>query len=104
MVAAAEPYVGKYFSQDYVRRKVLRQTDTEILEQDALIEKEIADGVIPDPSAPPVEMGAEQSQEPTAGDQSAMDLGAPIMEPDLEPQGQSTEAPGISKMPKGGEI
>ena len=104
MVAAAEPYVGKYFSQDYVRRKVLRQTDTEILEQDALIEKEIADGLIPDPSAPPVEMGVEQPQEPAAGDQSAMDLGAPIMEPDLEPQGQSTEAPGISKMPKGGEI
>ena len=104
MVAAAEPYVGKYFSQDYIRRKVLRQTDTEILEQDALIEKEIADGIIPDPSAPPVEMGAEQPQEPAVGDQSAMDLGAPVMEPDLEPQGQSTEAPGISKMPKGGEI
>ena len=31
MVQVAEPYVGKYFSQDYVRRKILRQTDEEIL-------------------------------------------------------------------------
>ena len=39
----AEPYVGKYYSQDYIRRKVLRQTDQEILDQDTLIEKEITD-------------------------------------------------------------
>ena len=50
MVAVAEPYVGKYFSQDYVRRTVLRQTDAEILEQDKLIDKEIKDGTIPDPA------------------------------------------------------
>ena len=47
----AEPYVGKYYSQDYVRRNILRQTDEEILEQDMLIEKEIENGVIPDPNA-----------------------------------------------------
>ena len=47
----AEPYVGKYYSQDYIRRKVLRQTDQEILDQDTLIEKEITDGVIPDPNS-----------------------------------------------------
>ena len=50
MVAVAEPYVGKYFSQDYLRRKVLRQTTEEIEEQDALIDQEIKDGVIPDPA------------------------------------------------------
>jgi hypothetical protein len=48
----AEPYVGKYFSQDYVRRKILRQTDQEIIEQDKLIKKEIENGIIPDPSIP----------------------------------------------------
>jgi hypothetical protein len=48
----AEQYIGKYFSQDYVRRKVLRQTDEEIVEQDALIKKEIEEGVIPDPNIP----------------------------------------------------
>ena len=50
MVAVAEPYVGKYFSQEYVRRKVLRQTTEEIREQDDLIDQEIKDGVIPDPA------------------------------------------------------
>jgi hypothetical protein len=52
MVATAEPYVGKYFSQDYLRRKILRQTDEEIIDQDKLIKKEIKDGIIPDPNAP----------------------------------------------------
>ena len=88
---AAEPYIGKYFSQDYVRRKILRQTDEEILEQDRLIKKEIKDGVIPDPMDQPVD--------PATGE--PMDLGQPIMEPDLEAQAQSTEAP---ELPKGGEI
>jgi hypothetical protein len=52
MAATAEPYVGKYFSQDYIRRKILRQTDEEILEQDMIIKKEIEGGIIPDPNAP----------------------------------------------------
>jgi len=51
LAALAEPYVGRYYSQDYVRRNILRQTDEEILEQDALIEDEIENGVIPDPNA-----------------------------------------------------
>ena len=45
-----EPYVGKYFSQDYLRRKVLRQTDDEIVEQNKLIEKEIEAGLYVDPA------------------------------------------------------
>jgi len=52
LVATAEPYVGKYYSQDYVRRKILRQTDQEIVEQDMIIQKEIEEGKIPDPNAP----------------------------------------------------
>ena len=96
MVAAAEPYVGKYFSQDYLRRNVLRQTDEEILEQDALIKKEIKDGIIPDPSQP-VDPETGMPIDASAG----ADLGAPVMEPDLESQGKATEAPSI---PKGGEI
>ena len=50
MVSLAEPYVGKYFSRDYLRRTVLKQTDEEIYEQDKIIKKEIEDGVIPDPA------------------------------------------------------
>jgi len=50
-LAQAEPYVGKYFSQDYLRRKVLRQTDDEIIEQDNLINAEIEAGLYADPAA-----------------------------------------------------
>jgi len=52
MLSMAEPYIGKYYSQDYVRRNVLRQTDQEIVEQDEIIKKEIEDGIIPDPNQP----------------------------------------------------
>ena len=95
-VATAEPYVGRFFSQDYVRRNILHQTDEEIIEQDKLIEKEIADGTIPDPSIP---------VDPATGlpmDQSAagMDLGAPVMEPNLD----GTKDGGMTELPKGGEI
>jgi hypothetical protein len=50
LLATVEPYVGKYYSQDYVRRKIIRQTDEEIIEQDERIEQEIKDGIIVDPS------------------------------------------------------
>ena len=50
LLAQAEPYVGKYFSQEYIRQKILRQSDTEIKEMDEQIDKEIKDGTIPDPS------------------------------------------------------
>ena len=45
------PYIGKYYSQEWVRRKVLRQTDSEMVEMDEQIEQEIKDGIIPDPNA-----------------------------------------------------
>ena len=99
MVQTAEPYVGKYFSQDYLRRKVLRQTDQEIIEQDALIKKEIENGIIPDP--------AEMTIDPVTGEpipgstEPQMDLGKPAMEPEIN--ASSVEAPEI-KIPKGGEI
>ena len=88
---SAEPYVGRYYSQDWVRRKLLRQTDEEILEQDKIMKKEIKDGIIPDPMAP---------VDPETG-QPLENLGAPIMEPDLEKQAQAVDSANI---PSGGEI
>ena len=49
-LAQIEPYIGKFYSNDWVRRKILRQTDAEIVEIDEKIEQEIADGTIPDPA------------------------------------------------------
>jgi hypothetical protein len=94
MVQSAEPYIGKYFSQDYVRRKILRQTDIEIEEQNALIKKEIETGIIPDPSQP-VDPETGMPLDST----SQMDLGKPVMEPEID--GSPTQSPEI---PKGGEI
>tara|TARA_Y100000994_G_scaffold235558_1_gene225341 strand:- start:1209 stop:2771 length:1563 start_codon:yes stop_codon:yes gene_type:complete len=96
LVETAQPYVGKYYSQDYVRRKILRQTDMEILEQDKLIEAEIKSGIIPDPAT----IDPETGQPLDAGQSSAsMDLGAPVMEPEID----ASSAEPI-EMPKGGEI
>ena len=110
MVQVAEPYIGKYFSQDYVRRNILRQTDQEIVDQDILIKKEIKDGTIPDPSIP-IDPMTGMPIDPNA---PMGDLGAPVMEPNMDgvKGGGATKADGkaaemntsITKMPKGGEI
>jgi len=50
-LATIEPYIGKFYSNEYVRKKILRQTDAEIIEIDEQIEQEIKDGIIPDPNA-----------------------------------------------------
>ena len=42
-------YVGKYYSVNYVRRNILRQTESEIKKMDAEIKKEIEDGIISSP-------------------------------------------------------
>ena len=96
VVAAMEPYIGKYFSAQYIRSKVLKQSDGEMKEIDKQIEKEIKEGIIPDPNQP---------IDPTTGmpmqsSPNEMNLGQPIMEPDLEKQGKAAEI----EMPKGGEI
>jgi len=103
MVAAAEPYVGKYFSQDYLRRKILRQTDEEILEQDKIMKKEIKDGTIPDPD--------EMMIDPNTGQPmpAGMDLGQPVMEPDVNLRSADVNADAIEQeadivKPRGGEI
>ena len=105
LAATAEPYVGKYYSQDYVRRKIIRQTDQEIIDQDKLIEQEIKDGVIPDPAIP---------TDPETG--LPLDtLGAPVggaepdaalrsMNVDTAVADQDADIVKTKSKPKGGEI
>ena len=80
VVAAMEPYLGRYFSAEYVRKHILGQTDSEILDIDKQIKKEIEKGIIPDPKAMmmPPDMGA---QPPATGQPPAM--GAPMQEPEV---------------------
>ena len=84
ILATIEPFIGKYYSNEYVRRKVLRQTDAEMIEIDEQIEQEIKDGIIPDPAA----------VDPITGeplDTGGGDLGAPVTEPDLEADAKVAE-------------
>ena len=90
-----QQYVGKYYSNDYVRRHVLRQTDEEIIEQDELIEKEIESGALPDP--------AMQAIDPMAGGDPAMGGGTPPP-PTRGSAPLDPEAPEPSETPAGGEI
>ena len=50
LVAAMDPYAGRYFSLEYIRRQILRHTDAEMNEIDEQMEQEIADGKLPDPA------------------------------------------------------
>jgi hypothetical protein len=98
LAAQAEPYVGKYYSQDYLRRHVLRQTDEEIIEQDYLIEKEIEEGIIPDPNAmvmDPAAAGGEVG-DPTVGGGGGV--------PDAMQNTPMPKDPKAPEMPPGGEI
>jgi len=50
-------YIGKYYSVNYVRRNILRQTEQEIRKMDAEIKKEIDSGII---SGPENQMGNDE--------------------------------------------
>ena len=87
ILATIEPYIGKYYSTEWVRRKVLRQTDTEMEEMDEQIEQEIKDGIIPDPnSVDPI------TGEPLPQEGDGQMLGDVPMEPEIN--GGITDADG----------
>jgi len=104
LLAQVEPYIGKYYSVDYVRRKVLRQTDEELIEIDMQIDLEKQLGIIPPPMDPMTGMPMD------GGDQglgTVQDIGQVPKEPEVPNPGTEPppgeEAPQV-KMPKGGKI
>jgi hypothetical protein len=90
-----EAYIGKYFSTEYVRKKILRQSEEEIIEIDRQIDDEIEKGILPDPNAPVDEMG-NPIQEPVEGE----------MEQPVEEEIPQEEVPPqqVIQQPKGGKI
>jgi hypothetical protein len=106
----ADPYVGKYYSADYVRRQILRQTDEEIIDQDKLIEKEIENGVIPDPNAivdPMTGMPLPDAGMPLPDDGASLPPGQTSDPMQAPSSPKDPEAPGVSgkkSKPPGGEI
>ncbi len=100
LMATIEPYLGKYFSTEYVRKKILRQTDSEIIEIDGQINDEIKKGILPDPSqidpvtGQPLPPPEEQGQPVPTEVPPEMDMGQQLTEP---------QPPSIPE-PKGGKI
>jgi len=104
LLVTAEPYIGKYFSVEYIRKRILRQTDGDIIEIDKQIDDEIEKGILPDPNAPVDEMG---NPLPVDQAQSENDLGELPQEPGVDTMGmQAPEAPQPTDIPppKGGKI
>ena len=107
LATTIEPYIGKYYSTEYVRKKILRQTDSEIIEIDLQIQDEIQKGILPDPNAPVDEQGNPISQEGEAVSPEQTMTGA-----EESPLGEVPEEPGIDASmvqppeikPKGGKI
>jgi hypothetical protein len=107
LATTIEPYIGKYYSTEYVRKKILRQTDSEIIEIDLQIEDEIKKGILPNPNAPVDEMGNPLPQE---GEPISPEQG--IVGAEESPLGEVPEEPGIDASmvkppeinPKGGKI
>jgi len=95
LATTMEPYIGRYYSTEYIRKKVLRQTDSEIIEIDAQIEDEIEKGILPDPNAPVDENG---NPLPTDGSVQVGQNGEVPMEPVADEK--TVEIP----EPKGGKI
>jgi len=102
ILATIEPYIGKYYSTEYVRKRILRQTDSEIIEIDEQIEDEIKKGILPDPSQVDPITGEPLPQQPAGGDQINGQMGEVPIEPPA-PSGDATEA-GVLPEPKGGKI
>ena len=99
LVTTMEPYIGKYFSTEYVRKKILRQTDSEIIEIDIQIDDEIEKGILPDPNAPVDEMG---NPIPEGGGEALPPEGTG--EPALGEVAAEPVAPEPPPEPKGGKI
>ena len=85
-LAQIEPYIGKYYSTEFVRKRVLRQTDQEIEEIDMQIEDEIQKGIIPNPAEVDPITGEPLPQE------GGGDLGDVPQDPDVEAEAQITDA------------
>ena len=93
IMVAIEPYIGTYYSRDYVKRKVLRQTDEEIMEMQQEMEEENEAGVgVPLETQNQMMQGAIDAEAQRQGN-----LGKNKSEPSLDNKknGGRTEAPEI---------
>ena len=84
LVTAMDPFAGRYFSLEYIRRQVLRHTDAEMKEIDKQMEKEIEEGKLPDPASIDPATGM-PLEDPAAMGEEGMEEEAEITLDNVEP-------------------
>ena len=101
LLGMIEPYAGRYYSTEYIRRQVLRQRDQEIVEIDQQIEQEIEKGVLPDPNQQMLEFEqqAAMGMGPDGAGGAEQGFGPGMPGTPEQPPGMQTPA----KLPKSGE-
>ena len=93
LMVAIEPYIGTYYSRDYVKRKILRQTDEEIEEMAEEMEEENASGVgVPLETQNQIMQG--QIENGQIGNNQKTNMGKNGKDPEVN--GSSTEAPELN--------
>tara|TARA_Y100000768_G_scaffold378373_1_gene352734 strand:- start:474 stop:2144 length:1671 start_codon:yes stop_codon:yes gene_type:complete len=93
LMVAIEPYIGTYYSRDYVKRKILRQTDEEIEEMAEEMEEENATGVgVPLETQNAIMQG--QIENGQIGNNQKTNMGKNGKDPEVN--GSSTEAPELN--------
>ena len=93
LMVAIEPYIGTYYSRDYVKRKILRQTDEEIEEMAEEMEEENATGVgVPLETQNQIMQG--QIENGQIGNNQKTNMGKNGKDPEVN--GSSTEAPELN--------
>ena len=83
LMVQIEPYIGTYYSRDFVKRKILRQTEEEMIEMEKEMEEENATGV-------GVPLETQQAMM-----QGMMDQDLGVQPKDPTPDEKSTKSPGI---------
>ena len=87
LLGSVDPYVGRYYSMEWIQRNVLRLSDDDIKEMQKQIDKEKADGLIMDPMQI-AQQGQQELMNPdgVGGATGGGGGGAPVPAPNPSPQ------------------
>ena len=85
LLGSVDPYVGRYYSMEWIQRNVLRLSDDDIKEMQKQIDKEKADGLIMDPMQI-AQQGQQELMNPDGAGGAGGGGGAPVPAPNPSPQ------------------
>ena len=85
LMTQMDPFAGRYFSLEYIRRQILRQTDAEMTDIDKQIEEEIESGKLQDPASIDPETGMPLEDPMGMGGEGGMEEGQEISVDNVEP-------------------